>query len=165
MGYPHKEKKCGACQIVKPVEEFSPARKGAKGRDGYCKACRRVRDRQRLDQRNRTVLANKAKDPFFYRRKKLVKMYGITHEQYMEMQAEQDGLCAICRKPEKRILYGEVAHLAVDHDHATGKVRSLLCHRCNVGLGRVEDREFLAKALAYLRYHEALQEWLKECEQ
>ena len=79
-------------------------------------------------------------------------MYGITHEQYMDMHTDQGGLCAICREPEKRVLYGNLAHLVIDHDHKTGKVRALLCHRCNTALGHIEDTEFRRKALEYLEY-------------
>ena len=158
MGYPHKEKQCGECQQVKPVEEFYPG-KGRNARDGYCKNCRRIRDRARFDQRNKRMLANKAIDPFFYRRRKLVTLYGITHEQYLAIHTQQGGVCAICRKPEKRVLYGNVAHLVVDHDHKTGRLRALLCHRCNTALGHIEDSDFLSKALQYLAWFKDNPEW------
>lgn len=78
-------------------------------------------------------------------------MYGITHEQYMEMHAAQGGVCAICQKPERRKLWGDICLLAVDHDHATGHVRGLLCHRCNTALASIENTKFLTEALAYLK--------------
>lgn len=62
------------------------------------------------------------------------------------MLIEQCGRCDMCGKE----LSGKVD---VDHDHATGKVRSLLCHRCNVGLPYVEDQGFAANAKAYLERH------------
>jgi hypothetical protein len=58
--------------------------------------------------------------------------YGITLSKYDEMFEAQGGLCAICREPE------EGKRLAVDHDHATNRVRGLLCFRCNTTLGRFE---------------------------
>ena len=58
--------------------------------------------------------------------------------------------CAICRQPEVRRLYGSTAYLVVDHDHDAGRIRALLCHRCNVALGPIEDRKFHRKALEYL---------------
>ena len=156
MGSPHFIKKCSSCGIPKPVGDFYPSPGGRRGRDAYCKECRRDRDRARSASRSKMVLRMKAKDPFYYRRKKLLKMYGITHEQYEQMYAKQRGLCAICLKPEARCLYGGLSKLVVDHNHKTGRVRALLCHRCNVALGTVENEEFVKKALAYLeRYDEA----------
>lgn len=153
MGHPHTVKQCGQCRQLKSVDQFYPSNRGTHKRDGYCKVCRQARDRARSANRSKAVLAKKAKDPTYYRNKKLLKMYGITQEQYEAMHAAQGGVCAICNQPETRILYGAVAYLAVDHDHQTGAVRALLCHRCNVGLGRVEDADFLRRALAYLAHH------------
>jgi hypothetical protein len=59
------------------------------------------------------------------RRAKLQRSFGITVEQYDRMLRAQDGKCALCRRPPKSI------RLAVDHDHRTGRVRGLLCFRCN----------------------------------
>jgi phage regulator Rha-like protein len=55
------------------------------------------------------------------------------------MLEHQEGVCAICGKPETvKSRKGEVLALAIDHDHATGKVRGLLCFRCNTTLGTYE---------------------------
>jgi hypothetical protein len=59
------------------------------------------------------------------------------------MLARQDARCAICRRE-----CGTGRALAVDHDHATGRVRGLLCFRCNTALARYE--EFAAEFAAYL---------------
>lgn len=81
--------------------------------------------------------------------------YGITPEQYAAMYEAQNGLCAICAQPEKdRDSQGRVKALAVDHCHASGKVRMLLCHSCNTGLGKFrDDTSLLALAIAYLAKH------------
>ena len=65
------------------------------------------------------------------------------------MLAQQNGLCAICkRKPKKK--------LGVDHCHVTGVVRGLLCNKCNSGLGFYEDNPaFLRTATAYLEVFRA----------
>ena len=56
-----------------------------------------------------------------------------------------NGLCAICSKPR-----GKRNH-ALDHDHATGKLRGILCQRCNVGLGYFDDSvDLLRQAIDYL---------------
>lgn len=69
--------------------------------------------------------------------------YGITVEKYNEMLAQQNGCCAICSKEHPK--------LVVDHSHATGNVRGLLCRSCNTGIGCLkESREIFSSALAYL---------------
>lgn len=79
------------------------------------------------------------------RDKVLQKKYGITLKQYNAMLRKQKGGCWICKtKPKKRML-------AVDHSHATGEVRGLLCHRCNRGLVWFSDKpERLHMAAEYL---------------
>jgi hypothetical protein len=76
--------------------------------------------------------------------------YGITIEIYNNMVAQQNGLCAICGQlptSGRKIL-------CVDHCHGTKKVRGLLCHTCNVGLGYFEDDiTRLEAAIAYLKKH------------
>ena len=66
-------------------------------------------------------------------RQQVLKKYGLTEAGYTELLARQAGVCAICgRPPVKRML-------AIDHDHATGRVRGLLCGGCNQGLGHFQD--------------------------
>lgn len=78
--------------------------------------------------------------------------YGLTQDEYEALLAMQGGLCAICRHPETaRHQSGQVRSLAVDHDHATGLVRGLLCTNCNHGLGKFkDDPELLRQAITYL---------------
>jgi hypothetical protein len=81
-----------------------------------------------------------------YRRKKIFEtVYGISQEQYEARVARQGGLCAICNtKPEKA--------LCIDHSHATGQVRGLLCSNCNSMLGfSKDDPRRLAAGAGYLR--------------
>lgn len=78
----------------------------------------------------------------------LRKKFGITQEQYEDLLAVQGGGCAICGSTET--IRGKRS-LCIDHDHATGKVRGILCHRCNVCIGQAhDDPELLRKAVAYL---------------
>jgi len=73
-----------------------------------------------------------------------LKRYGLTLEQVDEILFKQNHKCAICDRSLKEM------NRNIDHDHRTGKVRGILCHRCNAGLGYVEDEDFLKKSLAYL---------------
>lgn len=70
----------------------------------------------------------------------LLRSYGLTVQQYNEYLLKQKGVCAICGKQETRI--NPRTHkpyaLSTDHDHKTGKVRGLLCYKCNTGLGWIE---------------------------
>lgn len=82
--------------------------------------------------------------------------YGISIETYELMHDAQGGLCAICGKPEITIDHRtqKVQRLSVDHCHTTGKVRSLLCGKCNKGIAAFdEDRSLLSKAIIYLKKH------------
>lgn len=82
------------------------------------------------------------------------RQYSITPEKYDRMLQEQNGVCAICHQPESRTRKNIVTSLCVDHNHKTGKVRSLLCSRCNTGLGKFMDNpELLQAASNYLNNH------------
>lgn len=84
------------------------------------------------------------------RRSNLKQSYGITLEEYDAMLAAQGGVCGACGGVETgRNAYGVVS-LAVDHDHETGKIRGLLCMKCNRALGLIGDSIEAAKNL--LRY-------------
>jgi len=72
--------------------------------------------------------------------------YGLTPAEYVDMVRRQDGRCAICDR--------EGLELVIDHDHAEGGVRGLLCRRCNTTLGWLRDEPELADRMAeYLRHH------------
>ena len=69
--------------------------------------------------------------------------YGITIAQYDEMFANQGGACSICLRPVGQ------QRLAVDHDHVTGRVRGLLCARCNAQLGWLENHQLVREYLGW----------------
>jgi hypothetical protein len=72
--------------------------------------------------------------------------FGLTLEDFDRMLEQQNGVCAIC---EKECPTGQ--RLGVDHDHVTGKIRGLLCRKCNSGIGQFGDSlDLVKKALAYL---------------
>lgn len=75
------------------------------------------------------------KNPRFWRQYRLKQLYGITVEEYDRLLFQQDGKCAICRNHHRL----GCRDLFVDHDHATGRVRGLLCSLCNQFLGRIQD--------------------------
>lgn len=74
--------------------------------------------------------------------------YGLTVDAYEAILTAQDGKCAVCSTDQPG---GRSARFHVDHDHATGKVRGLLCFRCNTVLGAMRDEpSLLTSAIAYL---------------
>jgi len=73
--------------------------------------------------------------------------YGISYDEYQELHIKQHGVCAICGKEETR----EGFSLHVDHDHITGKIRGLLCFKCNAGIGLFQNSDaLLIKAAEYI---------------
>lgn len=123
---------CSACGEAKPEHEF-PTKEGNRLRS-QCRVCH---------NRNRT------RSPYQREanRRYLLGQYGLTPAAYDTMLCGQNGVCAICEEPEKV----EGRSLAVDHDHATGAVRGLLCTYCNTALGKFRDSvELLARAQSYL---------------
>ena len=90
-----------------------------------------------------------------WNRRRTVQHYGITPAQYTEFLLKQDGLCAACRWPESAQFQGKTKHLAVDHSHMTGKVRGLLCGRCNGALGLLGDDILRVRALvSYIEHYD-----------
>ena len=90
------------------------------------------------------------------RNKYLLRRFGITLEEYGDMLAEQNGVCAICKRPETdRSNRGyKVKTLSVDHTPGTKQVRALLCRRCNTVLGHAEDSPDLLRLMAaYVEKH------------
>lgn len=76
--------------------------------------------------------------------------YGLTSQELQNLLLQQKGFCAICATP---VVWGDIL-THVDHDHATGNVRGILCGHCNRGLGGFRDKpELLEKAIHYLLLH------------
>ena len=128
---------CTSCKRELEFSAFSLADRKTGRLRGDCRECtyakknvRESRDPERAAARRRVV--------------RLRYKYGIEPEEYDRLADDQDGRCAICKK------HTEPLH--VDHDHSTGLVRGLLCHKCNAGIGLLEDNiETLESAIVYLK--------------
>jgi len=156
--------RCSKCSRDLPADSFYPYMVGKSGRRGFCKECHKVcqskwadehREGQKAYRRN-WARQDRTKKYAKYRKQELRKKYrkyGLTEGWYEEQFAKQNGVCAICGKPEMRLhnMTKTLMPLSVDHNHATGKVRGLLCWGCNLTLHRVEDSGWLNQSLEYLR--------------
>ena len=119
------------------------------------KARSKMTDKQKEDSKlwkknwykdNRLHVINKSHD------NKLKRLYNLSLNEYEVMFKDQKRLCFICNKPEVLKQNNTVKRLAVDHCHTTGKVRKLLCHKCNTALGLMhEDIDNLNKMIKYIK--------------
>jgi hypothetical protein len=132
---PEGSKWCPDCGLVQELSAFGRNAGTRSGINTYCKPCHNSRTRRSKD-------AVGGERTYHLRRR-----YGITASQADAMLADQGGLCGLCRS-------APAAH--VDHDHATGAVRDLLCFNCNGGLGQFKDDPALLRAAArYVEAHRA----------
>ena len=145
-------KLCPNCKEDLPTSSFNKSNR----RDGfqtYCRACHNKMQREKYNsdpmakiKRQIRAGRRKEKNPEADKRAELKRLYGITLEDYVAMFVSQGEVCAICKEkcPTKK-------SLSVDHDHNTGRVRGLLCNRCNRALGMFKDNPILLKrAASYL---------------
>lgn len=144
-----KKKRCSKCKDPKFLDEFY-----RNGQDHLCIPCRKEMNKSWY-RRNRTKAkalseAWRKKNADRNRNAILVRLYGITLEDYHKRRTAQGDRCGICRK--KRPPHGNKNKwFDVDHCHRTGRFRGLLCKGCNTGLGRFGDSiEGLQAAIAYL---------------
>ena len=143
-------KTCSSCYKEKLVDEFSKQKVRPDGLNITCKVC--INARQAIRYQDPKVRQRSAESGARWRErnpdadadKTLRRKYGITLAQYDELFAAQGGVCALCKKGEttKRRKKGEGRErLAVDHCHDTGRVRGLLCFKCNTAIGSLGDTE------------------------
>ena len=158
-------KRCTKCDATKTLDEFGKHNGRKDGRQSHCRACAGKANRARLARQDpaqrraegaRRAREWRARNPEAnlanMRKWRLATGFGITVEEYDRLLVAQGGVCALCSKPEEAIGRGGVVKmLAVDHDHASGAVRGLLCQRCNLALGLLgDDPAGLQRALEYV---------------
>jgi hypothetical protein len=128
-------KQCSKCKIVKSLDDFYKIPKSGNPH-GSCKECfkRKARESsQRLGRDHRKNI-------------ELQWHYGIGISDFNEMLGEQGGKC-VCGSTTGR---NNAEALHVDHDHNTGLIRGLLCHRCNRAIGLVDDPASLRALADYI---------------
>lgn len=151
------EVSCPNCGI-KRLARGDVVRKALKERDEFwCLPCRN-RTRVHLPRKyvgtkeERVRQAKKTwteKNPEKLLDKRYKERYGITYQEYKDKVIEQNHKCLICGTDQKE---ARQKKLVVDHCHTTNKVRGLLCHNCNCGLGHFADKvKNLQNAITYLQ--------------
>ena len=99
-----------------------------------------------LEKHKNAKYHTKEKYKNFARNWELKNRYNITKEEYDKLLILQNNVCAICKNEDKKHT------LCVDHDHKTGKIRGLLCHRCNRSIGSfLDDVQLLENCISYLK--------------
>ena len=166
-------KTCPDCTLPKDTSLFN---KKLDGFSTYCKECtskrKKLWKKPSVEQNKASRLRYRDRNPGHYyqlrRRwtnqyrknhpemykvldlKATLKEYGLSIEEFQEMERKQDYVCAICRKPN--MIKDEEIRLCVDHNHTTGEVRGLLCNACNALLGMAKDNvETLLSSIEYLK--------------
>lgn len=145
-------KVCTKCGQDRPLDEYY--NKG-RGKTSRCKTCIDAKNREwyaRNPTRRRKYSAKyRSRQPDYRWFDHTLRKYGVDEQEYNRLLTSQNGVCAICKRPESRMLRGKVRRLGVDHDHLTLKVRGLLCDDCNNGIARLgENIEVLQSAIRYL---------------
>jgi len=128
-------KQCSKCNQTKSLSDFYIIPKSGNPH-GSCKECFKLsskRSREKLGREHR-------------KNYELQWHYGIGLEEYNEMLNQQGGKCA-CGSTTGR---SNAEALHVDHDHNTGLIRGLLCHRCNRAIGLVDDPASLRALADYI---------------
>lgn len=136
-------KACTKCGHSKPLDDFYKERLGRLGRRSKCKACMDCASGKWMRE-NKASFSDYARKHYRENRRHsrsvaLLRKFGISVEQYDAMLDGQAGACALCLEPETVLDWrGGSRCLSVDHDHDDGRIRGLLCFRCNTAVGRIE---------------------------
>lgn len=137
-------RKCSGCKKELGKNEF--ANYAWTLRYPYCKRCMSIANYKSKIKNKASLVEYKLKSAQISRKSYLQKTWGITLEQFDKMKKNQNNECAICRIKPK------IFH--IDHNHHTGKIRSLLCSNCNRGIGYLKESiDILSNAIDYLKYH------------
>lgn len=154
------EKNCTKCGVVKPLAQFYKSQKSRYGITEQCKDCRNAT----IEKHYSTLSEEEKKrrrSPYlngdYCRSANFKKCYGLSLDDVKKMHEAQFGLCANrgCGIPinvEKRGVFKGKG--CVDHCHTTGKVRGLLCFKCNTTLGLLEDKNVVLGLVEYLQKYD-----------
>jgi hypothetical protein len=134
-----QSKVCGKCLERKPFDFFSKCTAAKDGRTSKCKSCESIYNAREKTPEQKLATKERLK------KKNIEKNYGISIEEYRRCM-ETSSCCEIC---------GVKGKLVYDHCHVTGDFRGVLCHNCNLAIGKLGDNlEGISKAYYYLKEKE-----------
>jgi hypothetical protein len=139
---------CVDCKRTLPKEGYYWHKQRGNRHSASCRACYQLKRRgYQIDYMSRVGL-KKQRDRYSQETRSIevLKSYGLTLEKYNQMLEAQSGACAICG--DKQAKTKRNGRFCIDHDHATGEVRGLLCSHCNRGIGLLGDNPEKLKAAA-----------------
>jgi hypothetical protein len=135
---------CTTCGVEKELDEFHNYKKGPQGKAYRCKMCDTIA-RKAYQARQCPEKARKMR-----RNRQVRSKYGLEDSDYKAMVESCGNLCEICKGPPTN--YQGTETLCIDHCHTTGKIRGLLCNKCNQALGLFQDSTWnLEAAISYLQ--------------
>lgn len=147
-------KRCSKCRETKALSEFRSDGNWKDGRYPYCHPCRREWQRAYYRRHQEQMKAAARRSWSKHKDRRLPEKYGMTPDAYAVMWKNQRGVCAIC----EGLPGGRSGRLHIDHDHQTEALRELLCNRCNLVLGNIQDDvAMLEKLIAYIKKHQEKQ--------
>ena len=142
-----KSKICNKCFQDLPLSMFYRESKNKDGRKYTCKVCQnRIKKAYRANNPEKVAEENRkrreSRGPTRWER--VARLYGLSEEGYYDLLQSQGNCCAICKTVHKKY--------HIDHCHNSGKVRGILCSKCNTGLGKFNDSpDMLLLAVKYLK--------------
>lgn len=150
-GRAYMRRKLAGLSVTERQERCAKTKAWRAANPDKCKTYQ-VENKEAIRQTNkRWRHAHPGIDSFYVRKSRLKKKYGLTVASLNQLLASQNHACLICKDP---VGFGRPGSAAVDHDHQTGKVRGILCGRCNTGLGQFkEDPIRMTAAITYLATH------------
>ena len=164
---------CTHCHNDLPIKSFRTfkSKTGNINCKSYCKQCdNKLREKNRkINGENETrkekrANGSQARSKIRYQKEVMsglpttpqritwLKKYGLTIEDFESLEKQSNNRCYICGEEETRLVSKK---LCVDHCHKTGKVRGLLCNRCNRTLGFLKDDiDLMLTMIGYIRHHQ-----------
>lgn len=155
-------KRCWRCHEIKPFDEFHIVRGKRNGRHGVCKPCRSQEAQQYRVQRAEYGKAHYLKHRDRHARQSQLnqwkRKYGLSEADIVALGVRQAWRCGICETSLSQDLMRRphadkaIGRIDIDHNHTTGLVRGLLCHRCNTAIGLLaDDPTQIGRALAWVQ--------------
>jgi hypothetical protein len=122
-------KTCGKCKKVKSVKNYHLDANNATKLTSWCKQCKKKYQKENIEQIKKTTA---------------LRRYGVSGKEYENLMSSDS--CSICKK-----FFSRLVKPVIDHCHSTGRVRGLICYKCNLGLGLFfDDPKILKEAIKYL---------------